>query len=131
MSPLEMILFLTFLVYTFYYKFGLFLIYNALVLSYTLYVVKTAPMNKGFYVTKQKLLTSSLVGSVQSRSDKCCAHFICEFDVTESMKYAAKLSKENGSHISITHVAIKALALAISKTNEIKGALKWGNVRHL
>lgn len=51
--------------------------------------------------------------------------------MTESMKYAAKLSKENGFHISITHVAIRALALAISKTKDIQGALKWGNVRHL
>lgn len=44
------------------------------------------------------------------------------------MAFAAKLTKKHGIPVSITHVALRALALGISKTEDIQGIIKWGNV---
>ena len=45
------------------------------------------------------------------------------------MKYAARLSKENDFPVTITHIALRAIALGLSKTKDVQGVFKWGNVR--
>ena len=44
------------------------------------------------------------------------------------MAFAAKLSKEHDIPVTITHVALRALALGISKSTDIQGVFKWGSV---
>ncbi len=49
-----------------------------------------------------------------------------ELDVTRTLKWLRE--SEQLKQVTLTHCTVKALALAFSKTPELRGFLKWGNV---
>lgn len=50
-----------------------------------------------------------------------------ELEVGKAFEYIQKLSIQSGTHVTLTHLVIRALALGLAKFPEIQGHLKFGN----
>lgn len=121
MNPLELCLYFTFLIYSYSYKFELFVIYILLLIGYT---VATEVLMKP---DRREGIRHKLRASTYSAPSEGPIRVSQELDVTKAIEYAKQQSRETGSRITLTHVVARALGLGLDKFPEIQGHLKFGN----
>jgi pyruvate/2-oxoglutarate dehydrogenase complex dihydrolipoamide acyltransferase (E2) component len=53
-------------------------------------------------------------------------HALLDFDVTNALDYLVKVRRESGSHVTLTHLVAKAIALAIREYPLLNGVIRCG-----
>jgi len=71
--------------------------------------------------TRRKLMISSW-----SPPGEGNIHGVLEADATNALEYIKEVREKTGQHVTITHVAMKAIALGIRQAPSLNGRLIWG-----
>jgi pyruvate dehydrogenase E2 component (dihydrolipoamide acetyltransferase) len=78
------------------------------------------------FVTPPQSSRRKLMISSWSPPSEGSIHGVLEIDATKALEYIKEIREKTGKHVTITHVAMKAIALGIKQAPSLNGRLIWG-----
>ena len=127
LNPLEAFLFLTFVLYSLLYKPLLALTYLLLLALFSCFSLRTSLPSSYYLKSKYSYSGGALLSFLGP--NQSYFYMRCKYDITDTLKALKEWNQQSEVKLTITHVALKALAQALRSSESMNGRLAFGNVR--